>query len=118
MLETDISRICKTLDIPHVYTLRSLMLHFYQCQMTTTDDSVKVFDAFFKIGRDAKWCRRQVICRRCKSTVNYILWPPLALKPITTLRVINIRNIVFVPVSPPFMDQHTLRQFLGLYGVA
>jgi hypothetical protein len=115
MLETDIRRVCTSLALPHIYTLRSLMVHFYQLQMD--NNSIKVFDAFFKLGRDAMWCRRQVQCHS-QYVDDHILWPPLATKPTTTILVINIRNLVFVPLSPPFMDQHTLRQFLELYGVA
>jgi hypothetical protein len=115
MIETDIRRVCTSLALPHVYTLRSLLMHFYQRQMS--NDATKVFDAFFKFGRDAKWCQRQVQCN-CQYVVDHILWPPLTTKPATTILVVNIRNMVFIPLSHPFMDQRTLRQFLELYDVA
>jgi hypothetical protein len=123
MLETDIRHICNSLAQKNVYSLRSVIVHFYQCQLLSETD--QVFEAFFKLGHDAKWCRRQVWSQlrgtnQQHDDTTYILWPPLSQQPTTTtppIRVINIRNLVFVPLAPRFMDQYTLRQCLDLYGV-
>ena len=123
MLETDIGSICAKVSVSQspMYTMRSLMTYFYQCQLTATGEATtRVFDAFFKHGRDAKWCRRQVTCLHRGKEHGMILWPPLAAKPSETpscCTIATLRNNVFVPLIPPFMDTIGLRQCLSLYGV-
>ena len=117
MIETDIIRICKALSVPNVYSMRSLMIYFYHCQLNPSQATDKVFDAFFKLQHDAQWCRRQVECLRDTENVSHIMWPPLTTQPTTTMHVINIRNHIFIPLVPTFMDQQMLSQCLSLYAV-
>jgi hypothetical protein len=117
MIETDINRICKTLSVANVYTMRSLIVYFYHCQLNPSETTDNVFNAFFTLEHDAQWCRRQVDCMRQTGNVSGIMWPPLPSQPTTIVPVLNIRNRVFIPMVPTFMDQQMLSHCLSLYGV-
>ena len=125
MLETDIVKICKKVRDSSGYSLRSILVYFYHCQLQDTDETRDIFGAFFKWKRDAAWCRKQVQIQIGLETSYNILWPPLPLTQTQTgvlhhtsgIRVIRVRGNVYVPVSPVVMDHRLLRQCLALYHV-
>jgi hypothetical protein len=122
MIEHDIRRIGHKLALHRLYSRRCLMVQFYQYQIQEDlTASTRMFEAFFKSRRDAKWCRRQVQCWiLLRPTVgDCIMWPPLDAPPsmVTDIQVVNIRNTVFIPLVPRFMDHRMLRRCLSLYDV-
>lgn len=118
MLDPDIQLVCSKVGGTMVYSLRSLLVRFYHCQLTESTTTIhELFDAFFTFIHDARWCRRQVSCLRGGIPVEYVMWPPLSSKPSTALDVINVRNLLFVPLVPRFMDQQMIRHCFSLYGV-
>jgi hypothetical protein len=117
MLETDIANVCQQIGPASGYSLRSILVYFYHCQLQETEETREVFAAFFKLRRDATWCRQQT-----QATGSDILWPPLrVLPPPTTIdpriRIVCVRGRVFIPIIPVVMDHVGLRSCLVLYGV-
>ena len=93
-----------------VFSLRSLLLYTYKYQANPHE---VLFQAFFGYPRDAIWCLNQVK-QQIDPTLDMI-WPPLAYRPTTEFRVINLRNLVYIPVTPRFTDPMILRTILSLY---
>jgi hypothetical protein len=93
-----------------VFSLRALLLHTYKYQ---AEPHERLFLAFFRYRRDAMWCLNQVN-QRINPTLD-LVWPPLASRPTTEFRVLNLRNLVYIPVTPRFTDPTILRTMLSLY---
>ena len=107
MIDPDMSRICVR---ARVFSLRSLLLHTYKYQ---AEPHEILFQAFFRYPRDAMWCLNMV--KRRINTELDIVWPPLTSQPTTEFRVINLRNLVYIPITPRFTDPTILRTILSLY---
>ena len=117
ILETSVTRILGKLNqMNDVYTKRSILIKYYQCQSRLDRKSMRIlFSAFFKSYRDASWCLRSLYHRVGDS----IVWPPIvhemSNEPYGKIRIYKIRKCLNVPVIPVFTDHETLGICLSLY---
>lgn len=119
MLETELVRICRSLQHPDLYSLRSVLLYFYLCQSQSQrhPECDRIFAAFFKRPQDAHWTQAQVVGGQKSSQKSHILWPPVQFRPHqTSIEMVAVRSRFFIPVIPRFLDPGQLRTCLSLYG--